>query len=258
MILIHNHNNYDPRLNLALEEFILRDRKEGDYLILYINEPSVIIGKHQNVMEEVGLRFVEEQGIPVVRRISGGGAVYHDLGNLNFSVITDHTPERHNNYESFLAPVISTLHTLGVESRLNNRNSLVLNDGRKFSGNAQFASRGRMVSHGTLLFNSNLDALAIALQPDALPLESRAVQSIRSHVVNLESVLESVISIEAFQQNIQQGFLQDELRVEDLTTTEWSRWKNLPKPSIVHGDGMLDIVHSIPFYIRLQMESMYT
>ena len=221
MILIDNHNNHDPRLNLALEEFVLRNKNQGDYLLLYVNDPSVIIGKHQNVMEEVGLSFVEANGIPVVRRISGGGAVYHDQGNLNFSIITDHTPERHNNYEPFLAPIIYTLQRLGIESQLNNRNSLVLSDGRKFSGNAQFASRGRMLSHGTLLFNSDLDALYSALLPDSLPLESRAVPSIRSQVVNLESMFEPFISMKTFQQHIQQGFIPYELHIEDMTSEEW-------------------------------------
>ena len=227
MILVNNQSIHDPRINLALEEFVLRNRKEGNYLILYINEPSVIIGKHQNVLEEVDSRFVEEQDIPVIRRISGGGAVYHDRGNLNFSLITDYTPDRHNNYRPFLVPIISALREVGVEARLNNRNSLVLNDGRKFSGNAQFATRGRMLSHGTLLFDADLEALSTALLPDSFSLESRAVQSIRSRVVNISSVLDLPLSIEEFQRHIMQGLVPDKPDVEELSEKEWEQVKKL-------------------------------
>lgn len=165
--------------------------------------------------------FALGEGIQVVRRISGGGAVYHDRGNLNFCIVTDHSPERHNNYRPFLKPVIDLLATLGVRAELNNRNSLVLADGRKFSGNAQFASRGRMLSHGTLLFDSDLEALTAALSPKVRLMESRAVQSIRSDVVNLRSVLPSGMTQKEFSDRLIREFSGGEPTVEGLSDGDW-------------------------------------
>ncbi len=221
MIFIDNRNHNDPRINLALEEFIVRNRPDRDYLLLYVNDPSVILGKHQNALEEVDRMFALGEGIQVVRRISGGGAVYHDRGNLNFCIVTDHSPERHNNYRPFLKPVIDLLATLGVRAELNNRNSLVLADGRKFSGNAQFASRGRMLSHGTLLFDSDLEALTAALSPKVRLMESRAVQSIRSDVVNLRSVLPSGMTQKEFSDRLIREFSGGEPTVEGLSDGDW-------------------------------------
>ena len=229
MIRIDNHDSHDPRLNLALEEFLVRNRREGEYLLIYVNDPSVILGKHQNNLEEVDSRIADAGSIEVVRRISGGGAVYHDRGNINFSIITDHTPEKHNNYRPFLEPIIQLLHELGVESRLNNRNSLVLEDGRKFSGNAQFASRGRMISHGTLLFNADLDQLNRVLQPRSHPVESRAVQSIRSAVVNIGSVLPEQMDQKTFCDHLARAFVGGKKSVEQLTDQEWEEVRTLAR-----------------------------
>ena len=229
MILVDNRGSHDPRINLALEEFIVRNRDQGDYLLLYVNDPVVVIGKHQNPLDEVNFRYAREEGIPVLRRISGGGAVYHDRGNLNFSCITSHTPERHNNYAPFVAPVLSLLESFGVEAKLNNRNSLVLNDGRKFSGNAQFASRGRMLSHGTLLFESDLDRLTRVLDPDIQTEESRGVPSIRSRVVNLDAVLPSTITLDSLTASLLEAFAGENPVVEDLTREEWREVEELAR-----------------------------
>ena len=221
MIFIDNNNVTDPRINLALEEFAVRNFSDGEYLLLYVNMPTVVLGKHQNALEEIDLPYAAKNDIAVIRRISGGGAVYHDAGNLNFSVITDHRQGLHNNYQPFLAPVIATLAGWGVESRLNNRNSLVLADGRKVSGNAQFTSRGRMMSHGTLLFRSDLNMLNKVLLSKEKPVESRAVASVRSRVANLSEVLPPETSFEEFRGRVLEGFIGDTVQVRTLTDEEW-------------------------------------
>jgi len=156
MLFVDNRNEHDPAVNLALEEYVLRTSPAGtDLVLFYINEPSIIIGRHQNTLEEINQEFVERNNIHVVRRLSGGGAVYHDLGNLNFSFITDYQRDNFANFRKFTEPVVRALAKLGVQAELSGRNDLVV-DGRKVSGNAQHISRGRMVSHGTVLLNSNL------------------------------------------------------------------------------------------------------
>lgn len=227
MKLIDNRNSSDPRINLALEEHVVRNRREGDFLLVYVNRPCVVLGKHQNLLEEADTELLAEQGVPVIRRISGGGTVYHDEGNLNFCVVTDHTLERHNNYAPFLAPIIGALRELGVASRLNNRNSLVLEDGRKISGNAQFASRDRMLSHGTLLFNSDLERLNAALAPNASGVESTAVQSVRSSVANLIDVLPAGTTMETFRDLIVRAFAGHDPEIAELEEEEWEDVRSL-------------------------------
>jgi len=133
MKLILNSNN-DPAVNLALEEYCVRnlDVENEMYLLFYINKPSVIIGKHQNTIEEINKQFVDKNGIQVVRRISGGGAVYHDFGNLNFIFITKYSPEFFHNFEKFTKPLVETVREMGVEAELGGRNDIVVG-GRKIS-----------------------------------------------------------------------------------------------------------------------------
>lgn len=141
MLFIDNQNINDPRINLAIEEYCVKhlDPKQP-YLLFYVNQPSIIIGKNQNTIEEINTKYVEENGIIVVRRLSGGGAVYHDLGNLNFSFITKDDGDSFHNFKKFTEPVIQALRQLGVEAELSGRNDIVV-DGRKISGNAQFATK---------------------------------------------------------------------------------------------------------------------
>lgn len=251
-ILIDGGTSTDPRLNLALEEFVFRNFVEGEYLLLYINRPSVILGKHQNVLEEVDLSLAEERGIPVVRRISGGGAVYHDTGNLNFSVITAHDPKKHNNYESFLAPALAALRELGVHAHLNNRNSVVVEDGRKISGNAQFTSRGRMLSHGTLLFNSDLDLLNAVLQPVGGDIDSHAVQSVRSRVLNIAELLPVPMTMEEFRDHMARAYTEVDkgkpIPVRTLTDSEWEGVHTLAREK--YGSWKWNIGRSPKFTIR--------
>ena len=195
MLFIDNRDITDARVNLALEEYVLRNRMGADdYLLFYINAPSIIIGRNQNTIEEVNPDVVSSHGITVVRRISGGGAVYHDLGNLNFSFMTPSVHGRFNRYELFTRPVIEVLCELGVPAELGGRND-ILAGGRKISGNAQFARPDRMFSHGTLLFDSNLDDVTAALVPRPGKVESKGVKSIRSRVANITEFLGEPITV---------------------------------------------------------------
>lgn len=198
MQFIDNRGNNDPAWNLALEEYALRKLTgDEDFLLFYINAPSIIIGKNQNTAEEVNTTYVEENGIHVVRRLSGGGAVYHDLGNLNFSFITKDDGKSFHNFRKFTEPVVEALRRLGVEAELSGRNDLQVGE-RKISGNAQFATKGRMFSHGTLLFNSEVDSIVSALKPNPAKFESKATKSVRSRVANITEFLQEPMTMKQF------------------------------------------------------------
>lgn len=185
MLFVDNGGEADARRNLALEEYLLRHGPAGeDLLLFYVNAPAVIVGRNQNTVEEVDPAVVAARGVTVVRRLSGGGAVYHDAGNLNFSVHTAHAPEHFNRYETFVRPVLDVLHALGVPAELGGRNDVTVG-GRKVSGNAQFTTTRRMFSHGTLLVDADLDAVTAVLRPRPGKVESKGVKSVRSRVANL-------------------------------------------------------------------------
>lgn len=185
MLFVDNQENTDPRTNIALETYLVENRLTDQPLLLfYINEPSIIIGRNQNTVEEVNQRYVEEHGIHVVRRMSGGGAVYHDLGNFSYCFIQEeHGPAR--DFSVFTRPVIEALHQMGVAgARLEGRNDLII-DGKKFSGNAMYIKNGRMTAHGTILYDADLDAVTAALKPRADKIESKGIKSVRSRVTNI-------------------------------------------------------------------------
>jgi lipoate-protein ligase A len=195
MLFVDNHDVTDARLNLALEEYVLRNKMtEEDILLFYVNSPSIFIGRNHNTIVEIDSDVVARRGIRVVRRISGGGAVYHDLGNLNFSFMTRDVHGRFNRYDTFNGPVVDVLRELGVPAELSGRND-ILAGGRKISGNAQFASAGRMFSHGTLLLDANLDDVTAALRPKPGKLESKAMKSVRSRVANISEFLSAPLDV---------------------------------------------------------------
>ncbi|UHA72096.1 lipoate--protein ligase [Paenibacillus sp. 481] len=203
MKFIDNRGITDPRINLAIEEFVLKHlpMDEDSYLLFYINEPSIIIGKNQNTIEEINADYVKDQHIHVVRRLSGGGAVYHDLGNLNFSFLTKDDGQSFHNFRKFTQPVIDMLRSLGVEADLTGRNDIQVGE-RKISGNAQFATRGRMFSHGTLLFNSEMEHVASALKVRQLKIESKGTKSVRSRVANISEFLSEPLTMEQFRNSL--------------------------------------------------------
>ena len=196
--LIEILNQTDPAINLATEEYIVRNFDIAhDYVFLYTNQPALIVGRHQNVYEEVNLSYVLKRGIPIYRRISGGGTVYHDRGNLNFSFITRYEKFKFNNYRYFNQPIIDFLNQLKVPAEQTKGNDIIVQD-KKISGNAQFTSRDRMVSHGTLLYNSDLDQLSNSLKVSGREISSRATKSRRSSVTNISSYINDNMIIEQF------------------------------------------------------------
>ncbi|GED59834.1 lipoate--protein ligase [Brevibacillus formosus] len=225
MKFIDNQGITDPRINLAIEEYALKHLPNSDdYLLFYINEPSIIIGKNQNTIEEINATYVEENHIHVVRRLSGGGAVYHDLGNLNFSFITNDDGESFHNFRKFTAPVVQALKTLGVEAELTGRNDIQVGE-RKISGNAQYSTKGRMFSHGTLLFDSEMENVVSALKVNAEKIQSKGIKSIRSRVANISEFLETKMTIEEFRQAILRSIF-GEGEVEEYKLTE-KDWENI-------------------------------
>lgn len=223
MVFIDNEGITDPHINLALEEYALRNFDPGtDYLLFYINEPSIIIGRNQNTLEEINYNYIDQNGIHVVRRMSGGGAVYHDFGNLNFSFMTNHDVKSLNNFQKFTEPVIKVLNEMGVPAELKGRNDIVAND-RKISGNAQFSTGKRMFHHGTLLFDSNMDEVVNALNVKMSKIQSKGHKSVRSRVANISEFLEDEMKIGNFREKILRGLYQEREHFETyrLSEEEW-------------------------------------
>lgn len=221
MIRIVNDHT-DPRINLAVEEYALNYLDPGEeYVILWQNEPTVVIGRNQNTLAEVNGPFIKERGIHVVRRLSGGGAVYHDLGNLNFTFIVDAEKERVSNFEYFTRPVIQALASLGVQAEFSGRNDITI-DGKKFSGNAQYWSKGRLLHHGTILFNSDLAVVQEALNVKVDKLQSKGVKSVRSRVTNIYPYLKTPITIEEFKEVLWQYLIPGGGQEYVLSAEEWA------------------------------------
>jgi lipoate---protein ligase len=191
------NNSTDPHYNLALEEYAFKNLDPNeDYIILWQNEPSIIIGKNQNTVEQINAPFVKEHGIHVVRRTTGGGAVYHDLGNLNFTYIMKHE-EGGINFRKFTEPVVRALQKFGVPAEFNSRNDLAI-EGKKFSGNAQYVYKRKVLHHGTILFNADLDQVQNVLKVKENKFKSKGVKSVRSRVTNISDYLANKITIEEF------------------------------------------------------------
>ncbi|WP_100330551.1 lipoate--protein ligase [Bacillus xiapuensis] len=226
MLFIDNKGITDPRINLAIEEYAVKylDINET-YLLFYVNEPSIIIGKNQNTIEEVNIDYVEKEGIHIVRRLSGGGAVYHDLGNLNFSFITKDDGDSFHNFRKFTEPVITALHQLGVQAELSGRNDILAN-GYKISGNAQFSTKGRMFSHGTLLFDTNMDDVVSALKVRKDKIESKGIKSIRSRVANIKDLITGDMTVEEFREFLLHAIFKGEESVPEYRLNEGD-WNNI-------------------------------
>ena len=220
MLLIDNSNVTDPSINLALEEYCVRNlNMENDYLLFYINEPSVIIGKHQNTIEEINSDYIKSNNVHVIRRISGGGAVYHDHGNLNFSFMTKHSNKSIHNFKLFTDPVVKVLKKLGIDAELNGRNDITAG-GRKISGNAQFTDTKSMFSHGTLLFDSNLDDVVKALNVQTDKIESKGIKSVRSRVANISEFIGNKMNIYEFKEIILESLFGGSDKIEFYRLTE--------------------------------------
>lgn len=231
MLFIDNKGITNPQINLAIEEYVLRNLGEDEsYLLFYINEPSIIIGKNQNTIEEINTDYVESKGIKVVRRLSGGGAVYHDLGNLNFSFITKDDGDSFHNFKKFTEPVVQALKKMGINAELSGRNDL-LAEGRKISGNAQFSTKGKMFSHGTLLFNSEMDHIVSALNVRKDKIESKGIKSVRSRVANISEFLKKPMTMEQFRMELLKNIFEGASEIPEyvLTEEDWKKIHELSK-----------------------------
>jgi len=226
MLFIDNKGITDPQINLAIEEYALKNLDINEtYLLFYINRPSIIIGKNQNTIEEINTEYVEKNGITVVRRLSGGGAVYHDLGNLNFSFITKDDGESFHNFKKFTEPVINALRKLGVNAELSGRNDIEV-EGRKISGNAQFSTKGRMFSHGTLMLNSEIENVVSALKVKKDKIESKGIKSVRSRVANIAEFLTEKLTVEEFRQLLLRNIFEGNEEIPEYVLTE-EDWENI-------------------------------
>ena len=254
MIYIENENK-DPAYNLALEEFVFGEKDfDEPVLMLWQNEPSVIIGRYQNTIEEINYDFIRDRKIHVIRRNTGGGAVYHDLGNLNYSFIIPRAEKMTIDFDTFTAPVIKALRSVGVDAVKSGRND-ILAGGRKFSGNAQHISRGRLLHHGTLMFDVNMEDVANALKVKPGKFRSKATKSVRSRVTNLKPLIDKSLGIETtvdFKKLLLDHFREEEglrtvalsteqqekiqkLRTEKYMTDSWNFGRS-PAADVVRGD----------------------
>lgn len=252
----------DPAYNLAFEEYILNHHTTGDYLILWQNENAVIVGRNQNAEAEINRPFVEQHGIRVVRRNTGGGTVYHDLGNLNYSFITDAGSTENRNAARFTEPVVQALRCLGLDANASGRNDILVS-GKKVSGTAQQLRCGRVLHHGTLLFDSDPEKVSGALNPDPTKFQSKSVQSVRSRIGNIRAALPKDMDMAAFwaylKNSLSGDLIPDRLSAEELAavqvlknekydTYRWNFGKSPKYDTCLrhrHGGGLLEIHLSV-------------
>lgn len=186
----------DPARNLALEEYLLTSRRE-DFFMVWRNQPSIIVGRNQNPFAQINNAYVQEHHIPVFRRITGGGSVYHDLGNVNFTMIRSIHRPRAINFQHLLEPVMEFLNLMGVDARMEGESDLALPCG-KISGNAQHLHKNRVLHHGTLLFDTDLTILSHVLSTESGKYFDKSVDSIRKKVTNLRPLLRTDLGVETF------------------------------------------------------------
>jgi len=229
-------DSQDAYFNLATEEYLFqRLDQAGAYFLLWRNKSAVVVGSHQNMIEEINLEYANDAGIQVARRLSGGGAVFHDLGNLNYSVLV-HSDEMRWDIKRMADPVVDALTRLGVDVRGNQRNDLLI-DGKKFSGSSQFIKGQRLLHHGTMLFSSDLNVLSQSLKARNDQIESRSLKSVRSkvtHIVEhysdvtinkfipeLTEVLREYLHFEEFELSDEDMEAISRLKEEKYATWEW-------------------------------------
>lgn len=234
-MLIINRNHTNPYFNLATEEYILKNFEEDSFM-LWRNEPCIIVGKHQNTLAEINVEYVRKNNIPVVRRLSGGGAVFHDLGNLNFTFIQTGNKESLIDFRKYTEPILEVMQKLGIDARFEGRNDLTIG-GLKFSGNAEHIWKNKVLHHGTLLFSSQMTNLAEALNADPLKFQDKAVKSVRSRVTNISEHLKTPIDVLQFASLIQEHIAtkypdahlmnlsaNDHDKIEELVRQKYNTW----------------------------------
>lgn len=188
----------DPYYNLALEEYVFEKLdRSSDWLLLWQNYNTIVIGKYQNTVEEINAEYVRENGISVARRLSGGGAVYHDKGNLNYTIIVDQNEDFDFNFRYFVVPVTETLKSFGIDAEFSGRNDVTI-DGKKFSGNSQYVKKNRIMHHGCIMVDSNLSNVASALKVKPVKMESKSTKSVRSRVTTINANAQRPITMDEF------------------------------------------------------------
>lgn len=234
MLLIQNSNT-NPYFNLALEEYLIMNMDE-DCISLWINEAVIVVGKNQNALAEINLDYVRQNSIKVVRRLTGGGAVFHDIGNINFTYVQKNSGERFNDYAHFTRDIVAYLSTLGVKAELSGRNDLTIK-GKKFSGNAQCVKNGKIMHHGTILYSANLSRLAGALNANPLKIESKGIKSVSSRVTNVIEHMFEKIDVDSFKGGLEAFMIatypqlvpyeltqSDIAEVDKLVTQKYNTW----------------------------------
>ena len=194
-MLLINNTNTNAYFNLAMEEYFLKNTNE-DIFLLWQNENSIIVGKNQNTLSEINYDYVKENNIKVVRRLSGGGAVFHDLGNINFTFISCND-NSFSDFKKFTMPIVDALKELNVNAEFSGRNDLLI-DGQKFSGNAQYNYKNKVMHHGTLLFSSEINNLSNALKVKPSKFQGKSVKSVKSRVTNISSHLDKKMTVLEF------------------------------------------------------------
>lgn len=264
-MIILNRPQTDPFFNLAAEEYLVKNTKEALFM-LWQNTPAVVIGKHQNALKEINLAFLQEKGIPVIRRISGGGTVFHDLGNLNYSFIDFGARETLVNFKKYSQPILDVLQNLGIDAQLVGKSDLKIK-GLKFSGNASHVHKNTVLHHGTLLFTSELNILDTSIKRTTDNYTDKAVQSNRSKVTNIQSHLLSPLTLQSFKKKIfdyiLSSFPNTEIRdftdfefseIQKLADEKYKSWEwNFGYSPRYQFDGMIDMKSKpITFHINIR------
>jgi len=234
MLIIKRHNT-NPYFNLAAEEYFLKESVE-DIFMLWRNEPAIIVGKHQNTLSEINIDYVKDNNIRVVRRLTGGGAVFHDLGNLNFTFIQSGKDHTRNDFRKYTEPILEVLQKLGIDARFEGRNDLTI-EGRKFSGNAETVWKNRVLHHGTLLFSATITDLSLALKVNEAKFRDKAVKSVRSRVTNISEHLHEAMNVMEFSELLQDHIVrmypdasfyelsdEDHRLINNLVETKYNTW----------------------------------
>lgn len=217
MIFIKNKNT-DVYFNLAMEEYIFEKFKKDEVFMLWINEPSVVIGKHQNLIEELNMKYCFENNIKIARRLSGGGTVVHDFGNLNYTYITNTTGDTALDFKEFLKPMYNALLNLNIDAHISPRNDFRVLE-KKICGHSQFMRKKRVLHHGCILFDSNLDNLRNALNVKNKKIISKSAKSVKSSVANLKEISKLDYEISDFLEKLKNEILktQENFEIYELT-----------------------------------------